>query len=98
VNDFIFLAASSGNNKGFLEYYNRTTMQWVPLCDDRFTERNAQVACRELGFGSLNVYMDHGTRVEYHPNSLTRIWSWPEPLQCIGNMSQTHKHSVQKRM
>ncbi|KAJ4447016.1 hypothetical protein ANN_09004 [Periplaneta americana] len=73
------------NNEGFLEYYNQTTMQWVPLCDDRFTERNAQVVCRELGFDSLNVYMDHGTRVEYHPNSLTRIWSWPEPLQCIGD-------------
>jgi len=71
-------------------------MQWVPLCDDRFTERNAQVVCRELGFDALNVYLDHGTRVEYHPNSLSRIWSWPEPLQCIGNMSQTHEDFVQK--
>uniref|UniRef100_A0A1V1FT29 Putative CTL17 isoform B n=1 Tax=Reticulitermes speratus TaxID=60591 RepID=A0A1V1FT29_9NEOP len=81
-------SASTANNKGFLEYYNRTTMQWVPLCDDRFTERNAQVVCRELGFDSLNVYMDHGTKVEYHPNSLSRIWSWPEPLQCIGDESR----------
>jgi len=71
-------------------------MQWVPLCDDRFTERNAQVVCRELGFDSLSVHLDHGTRVEYHPNSLSRIWSWPEPLQCIGNLSQTHKDFVQK--
>ena len=61
-------------------------MQWVPLCDDRFTERNAEVVCRELGFDSLNVYMDRDRRVEYHPNSLSRIWSWPEPLQCRGKV------------
>lgn len=59
-------------NHGFLEYYNRTTLQWVPVCDDRFTERNAQVVCKELGFDSLNVRFDLGPRVEFHPNSLTR--------------------------
>lgn len=26
---------------GFLEYFNHTTLQWVPICDRRFTERNA---------------------------------------------------------
>ncbi|XP_052754555.1 protein bark beetle isoform X2 [Galleria mellonella] len=72
------------NNEGFLEYYNRTTLQWVPMCDNRFTERNAQVVCRELGFDPINVFFAHDRRVEYHSNSLSRIWSWPEPLQCIG--------------
>ncbi len=33
-------------SQGFLEIFNRTTMQWVPICDKRFTERNAQVVCR----------------------------------------------------
>lgn len=60
-------------NHGFLEYYNRTTMQWVPVCDDKFTERNAQVVCKELGFDSLNVRFNLGPRVEFHPNSLTRL-------------------------
>jgi hypothetical protein len=92
----LFPAGSTVINKGFLEYYNHTTLQWVPLCDDRFTERNAQVVCRELGFDSLNVYMDRGTRVEYHPNSLSRIWSWPEPFQCIGNFSQTTYFCLEK--
>lgn len=27
--------------EGFLEYFNHTTLQWVPICDRRFTERNA---------------------------------------------------------
>ncbi|XP_067009482.2 protein bark beetle [Anabrus simplex] len=81
-------------NEGFLEYYNRTTMQWVPVCDERFTERNAQVVCRELGFEPLDVYFDHGTRVEYHPNSLTRIWSWPEPLQCKGDENRLEECAI----
>ncbi|XP_061730021.1 protein bark beetle isoform X1 [Cydia pomonella] len=72
------------NHEGFLEYYNRTTLQWVPMCDNRFTERNAQVVCRELGFDPINVFFAHDRRVEYHSNSLSRIWSWPEPLQCVG--------------
>ncbi|XP_047509687.1 protein bark beetle isoform X2 [Pieris napi] len=70
--------------EGFLEYYNKTTLQWVPMCDSRFTERNAQVVCRELGFDPINVFFAHDRRVEYHSNSLSRIWSWPEPLQCVG--------------
>jgi hypothetical protein len=27
--------------EGFLEYFNHTTLQWIPICDRRFTERNA---------------------------------------------------------
>lgn len=72
---FLFLVT------GFLEYFNRTTLQWIPLCDDRFTERNAQVACRQLGYDTLNVYVSYDRRYELHPGSLTRVWSWPEPLQ-----------------
>lgn len=77
-------SANERNPEGFLEYYNKTTLQWVPMCDNRFTERNAQVVCRELGFDPINVFFAHDRRVEYHSNSLSRIWSWPEPLQCVG--------------
>ncbi|XP_049825562.1 protein bark beetle isoform X2 [Aethina tumida] len=70
--------------QGFLEYFNKTTLQWIPMCDPRFTERNAQVVCRELGFEPLNAYFEHGVRIDYHSNSLSRIWTWPEPLQCMG--------------
>nr|CAD7425800.1 unnamed protein product [Timema monikensis] len=71
------------NNEGFLEYFNRTTLQWVPICDERFTERNAQVVCRELGFEALNVYFDFGLRVEFHPNHLTR----PSAFSCEPSVS-----------
>ncbi|KAK5644294.1 hypothetical protein RI129_008139 [Pyrocoelia pectoralis] len=71
-------------NEGFLEYFNKTTLQWIPMCDPRFTERNAQVVCRELGFDSLTAYFSFDIRIEFHSNSLSRIWSWPEPLECKG--------------
>nr|KAF7437889.1 hypothetical protein H0235_000280 [Vespula pensylvanica] len=76
---------SSSYNEGFVEVFNKTTLQWIPICDERFTERNAQVACRQLGYDSLNVYVSYDRRYELHPGSLTRVWSWPEPLQCSGN-------------
>nr|XP_022906031.1 protein bark beetle isoform X1 [Onthophagus taurus] len=79
---------SEFNNEGFLEYFNKTTLQWIPMCDPRFTERNAQVVCRELGFDHLNAFFDHGIRIEFHSNSLSRIWSWPQPLQCKGTESR----------
>lgn len=72
-------------HEGFLEYFNHTTVQWVPICDRRFTERNAQVVCRELGFDPLKVFYGHDRRIEYHTNSLTRIWTWVEPLECNGD-------------
>lgn len=72
-------------HEGFLEYFNHTTVQWVPICDSRFTERNAQVVCRELGFDPLKVFYGHDRRLEYHTNSLTRIWSWVQPLECDGD-------------
>ncbi|KAJ8986059.1 hypothetical protein NQ317_003352 [Molorchus minor] len=71
-------------SEGFLEYFNKTTLQWIPMCDSRFTERNAQVVCRELGFNPLNAFFDFGVRIDFHSNSLSRIWTWPEPLQCKG--------------
>lgn len=76
------------NSEGFLEYYNKTTLQWIPMCDPRFTDRNAQVVCRELSFDHLSAFFDYDIRIEYHSNSLTRIWSWPEPLQCKGTESR----------
>lgn len=72
-------------HEGFLEFFNHTTLQWVPICDHRFTERNAQVVCRELGFDPLDVYYSFDHRLEFHTNSLTRIWSWVQPLECRGD-------------
>ena len=73
-----------GANQGFVEIFNKTTMQWVPMCDTRFSERNAEVVCRQLGFSNLNVYLDFGQRIEYRADSLSRIIYWPEPYQCTG--------------
>ncbi len=79
-----------GVNQGFLEYFNKTTVQWIPMCDNRFTERNVQVVCGQLGFDHMNVFFDFGRRVEYHYNSLTRIRKWPEPYQCVGKFGKSY--------
>jgi hypothetical protein len=76
-----------GINQGFLEYFNKTTLQWIPVCDNRFTERNVQVVCKQLGFDHMNVFLDYGKRWEYqyNHNPVTRVRKWPEPFQCVGD-------------
>ncbi|XP_049764444.1 protein bark beetle [Schistocerca cancellata] len=71
--------------EGFLERYNRTSLQWVPICDPHFCERDAQVVCRELGFDSNVVFVSHGRQYSYHAGSVAHIAAWPEPLQCRGD-------------
>ncbi|XP_043270872.1 protein bark beetle isoform X2 [Venturia canescens] len=85
---------STTAKEGFVELFNRTTLQWIPICDERFTERNAQVACRQLNRDSLNVYVSKDRRYELHPGSMTRIWSWPEPLQCFGNEARLEECQI----
>ncbi|XP_069176539.1 protein bark beetle isoform X5 [Procambarus clarkii] len=73
-----------GRRDGFLDIFNGTTKQWVPICDDRFSERNAQVVCQQLGYNTINTFYGHNKRTEMFPNALTRIRSWPDPIQCDG--------------
>jgi hypothetical protein len=69
---------------GFVEVFNLTTLQWAPICDQRFTERNAQVICRQLGYSTLNVHLKRGRRLDMGQTLISRIRHWPEPLECIG--------------
>ena len=52
----------SGTNNGYLELFNGTTGQWVPICDRRFAEHNARVVCRQLGFEPFDEYRSFGRR------------------------------------
>lgn len=51
---------NSSNNTwkmdGFIEIFNTTTLQWVPICDPLFTEYNAKVVCRQLGYSHLSLF------------------------------------------
>ncbi|KAF6211152.1 hypothetical protein GE061_014267 [Apolygus lucorum] len=71
-------------DEGFVEMYNTTTQQWVPVCDSRFSERNAEVTCRQLQRDTLDIFVGRDRRYELHPGDTSRIWSWHEPLQCTG--------------
>ncbi|XP_014255547.1 protein bark beetle [Cimex lectularius] len=81
-------ATNCTGNEGFVERWNSTTQQWVPVCDERFSERNAQVTCRQLMRDSLDIYVGHDRRYELHHSDTSRIWSWHEPLQCTGDESR----------
>ncbi|KAH9406143.1 hypothetical protein TYRP_013745 [Tyrophagus putrescentiae] len=69
---------------GYPKIYNSTTLQWAPVCDTRFTERNGQVICRQLGFSPLNVLLRRGPRLDMDPTLASRIGHWPEALECTG--------------
>lgn len=73
-----------GARKGYVERFNKTTQQWVPICDRRFTEQNARVVCRQLGMETFNEFKSFGRRWEFQLTTLTRVRHWPEPVQCTG--------------
>ncbi|XP_069990075.1 protein bark beetle isoform X2 [Penaeus vannamei] len=77
-----------GRRDGFLDIFNGTTKQWVPVCDDRFTERNAEVVCHQLGYNKVNIFYSRNKRTEMFPSALIRIRSWPDPIQCDGSESR----------
>ncbi|XP_050714917.1 protein bark beetle-like isoform X5 [Eriocheir sinensis] len=81
-------------SEGFLDIYNGTTKQWVPICDDRFTERNAEVVCRQLGHNIVNTFHGRNKRTEMFPNALIRVRSWPDPIQCEGTENALNECSL----
>ncbi|XP_022702857.1 protein bark beetle-like isoform X3 [Varroa jacobsoni] len=69
---------------GFVEIFNKTTLQWVPVCDPRFTERNAQVVCSAIGRNQVNVQLHRAPRFDVGINEMSRVRSWTHPLECTG--------------
>ena len=82
------LGVGSRSTQGYLELFNATTQQWVPICDRRFTEQNARVVCRQLGVETFSEFQGFGRRWELQLTSLSRIRHWPEPIQCSGAESR----------
>ncbi|KAL1117916.1 hypothetical protein AAG570_004229, partial [Ranatra chinensis] len=81
-------------HEGFLERWNSTTQQWVPVCDERFSERNAQVTCRQMMRDTLDIFVAQDRRLDLQHSNTTRIWSWHEPLQCTGEESRLENCEV----
>ncbi|KAL3080363.1 hypothetical protein niasHT_038403 [Heterodera trifolii] len=70
-------------SQGFLFIYNGTSGEMVPSCDRHFTLRNAQVVCRELGFGPQNAYSWLTPQWDYNPQ-LRILKTYMEPRECRG--------------
>lgn len=71
---------------GFLEIFNMTTLQWVPVCDPLFTEHSAKVVCRQLGYTHLSI-LKRGRRYTIEQEQIISIKNWPESVQCEGDES-----------
>lgn len=71
---------------GFLEIFNMTTLQWVPVCDPLFTEHSAKVVCRQLGYTHLSI-LKRGRRYTIEQEQLISIKNWPESVKCEGDES-----------
>ncbi|KAK3092533.1 hypothetical protein FSP39_004063 [Pinctada imbricata] len=41
--------------EGFLELYNSSSGTWNIMCDNQFNKKTAEVACREMGYETVNV-------------------------------------------
>ena len=85
---------SKNMRHGFLEVFNKTTLQWMSVCDSRFTENNAEIVCRQLGFSTLNVHLRRGRRLDVGPTLISRVRFWSEPLECTGQESQLSQCQV----
>uniref|UniRef100_T1J608 SRCR domain-containing protein n=1 Tax=Strigamia maritima TaxID=126957 RepID=T1J608_STRMM len=72
--------------KGFLEVFNQTFSQWVPVCDSAFTEANAQVVCNQINDDSTTTqpFLKFGLRYDLDEKSINRIQSWTNPSICSG--------------
>lgn len=71
---------------GFLEIFNMTTLQWVPVCDPLFTEHSAKVVCKQLGYTHLSL-VKRGRRYTIEQEQIISIKNWPESVNCEGDES-----------
>lgn len=71
---------------GFLEIFNMTSLQWIPVCDPLFTEHTARVVCRQLGYSHLSI-LKRGRRYTIEQEQISSIKSWPESVRCAGDES-----------
>lgn len=79
---------------GFLEIYNQTTLQWIPICDSTFTEHNAEVICHQLGYSTLNVHLKFGKRLNMDLASVSRVQHWPQSLECNGKENKISECNI----
>lgn len=69
---------------GFLQIFNQTIEQWVPVCDKKFSERNVHVVCSQLGYSRINNYFKRGRFLEEGKTFTSNVRYWSHQIQCTG--------------
>ena len=72
-------------NIGRLEVYHMR--RWGTVCDDRFGDDEARVACRQLGYEDGHVYNVSG---DVHPYRSRRMRVWLDEVHCRGDEYVLH--------
>ena len=72
------LLGSSNYRNGRVEVFINST--WGTVCDDSWDGRDAQVVCRQLGFGSTGSSIQR-----FRPSAAERVPIWLDEMTCNGS-------------
>ena len=76
------LVQGSGYRTGRVEIFIENNV-WGTICDDEWDNRDAQVVCRQLGFGSSGTAL-----LAFQPYASSRTPIWLDNVNCNGQESR----------
>ena len=74
------MGGRSNYREGRVEVFIKPNNTWGTVCDDRWDDRDAQVVCRQLGFGDAGSAM-----LRYQPQASMRVPIWLDEVNCDGH-------------
>ena len=78
--DLRLVGGRSNYREGRVEVFIEPNNTWGTVCDDRWDNRDAQVVCRQLGFGDAGSAM-----MQYQPQASVSVPIWLDEVNCDGH-------------
>jgi len=73
------LIGGSNYRQGRVEVFIEPNNTWGTVCDDAWDGRDAQVVCRQLGFGTTGSSI-----ISFRPSATASVPIWLDDMQCNG--------------
>ena len=70
------VGGGSNYRRGRVEIFIKPNNTWGTICDDGWDDQDAQVVCRQLGFGSI------GTAIRSFENTFSIVPIWLDNVTC----------------